>query len=386
LRGTLAEGGPWTYVTPMPRAQVSPNVRRLVVLLALSLAGCLARAEKPAARPAPREVEVLTLSASEVRDTGEYLASIISRQNVSIVSQVSGYVRRIAVRPGQAVKVGDTLVELDSRQEAAALESADAQQRAAVTAAELAARTAERTRSLHKEGLVTGQELDRAEADARAAEAQGRAAAARVAEQRVGVGFHVVRAPFAGTVGDVIARVGDFVSAATPLTSITQGATLELSVRLPPERARKVRPGTPVEVLDPAGKAILTTTIYFVAPEADARTQLVDVSAMFENTVGLRPSEMVRARIVYGKSQALVVPVLSIVRQSGQAFVYAVEQRGGGLVVARRPVTLGALTDQSYVVEKGLSPGDRIAVSSLQALRDGAPIVPKASVADAGAR
>jgi RND family efflux transporter MFP subunit len=370
----------------MLRAPVFRRMRRWVVPVALALTGCLARAEKSAPRPAPREVEVLTLSASTVRDTGEYLASVISRQNVSIVPQVSGYVRQIAVRPGQRVKVGDTLVELDSRQERAALESADAERRAAASAAELASRTAERTRSLHKEGLVAGQELDRAEADARAAEAQGKAAAARVAEQRVGVGFHVVRAPFEGTVGDVIARVGDFVSAATPLTSITQGATLELAIRIPPERARKLKPGTPVEVLDAEGNAALTTTIYFVAPEADPRTQLVDVSAVFENSIGLRPSEMVRARVVYGIGQALVVPVLSIVRQSGQAFVYAVEPRGGGLSVVRRPVTLGALAGQSYVVEKGLAPGDRIAVSSLQLLRDGAPIVPKASIPDAGAR
>jgi RND family efflux transporter MFP subunit len=370
----------------MPRALILKKMRRWVVPVALALSGCVARAEKPAPRPAPREVEVLTLSASSVRDTGEYLASVISRQNVSIVPQVTGYVRQIAVRPGQLVKVGDTLVELDSRQERAALDSAAAQQRAAASAAELALRTAERTRSLHKEGLVTGQELDRAEADARAAEAQGRAAAARVAEQRVGVGFHVVRAPFAGTVGDVIARVGDFVSATTPLTSITQGTTLELAIRIPTERARNVKPGAPVEVLDTRGNTLLSTTLSFVSPEADPRTQLVDVSAVFENTVGLRPSEMVRARVVYGTSQALVVPVLSIVRQSGQAFVYAVEQRGSALVVARRPVTLGALSDQSYVVEKGLSPGDRVAVSSLQALRDGAPIVPKASVADAGTR
>jgi RND family efflux transporter MFP subunit len=371
---------------PLLPVDQPPTGSRFVPCLALFLAGCVARAEKPAPSAAPREVEVLTLAPSTVRDTAEYLANVISRQNVSIVPQVSGYVRQILVKPGQRVKAGETLVELDSRQERAALESADAQQRAAGSAAELARRTAERTRSLHKEGLVASQELDRAEADAQAAEAQRRAAAARVAEQRVGVGFHVVRAPFAGTVGDVVTRVGDFVSAATPLTSITQGGTLELSIRIPPERARKVRPGTPVEVLDRDGKVLLETTIYFVAPEADPRTQLVDVSAAFENSVALRPSEMVRAQIVYGTAQALEVPVLSVVRQSGQAFVYGVEQRGQGLVVARRPITLGALAGQRYVVEKGLAPGDRIAVSSLQLLRDGAPIKAKIVLPDAGVR
>jgi RND family efflux transporter MFP subunit len=358
------------------------------LLAALGLGGCNAEAAKPKPGGAPREVEVLTVSPSPVRDTGEYLANVVSRRNVSIVPQVSGYIRQILVKPGQVVKVGDTLVELDSRQERAALESADAQQRAAASAEELAKRTAERTRSLHKEGLVTGQELDRAEAEAQAAEAQRRAAAARAAEERVGVGFHVVKAPFAGTVGDVVARVGDYVTASAPLTSITQGGTLELAIRIPTERARLARVGTPVELLGTDGKVVLTTSLYFVAPEADARTQLVDVSALFENTIGLRPSEMVRTRIVYGTKQALQVPVLSLVRQSGQAFVYAVEQKGTGTVVTRRPIGLGLHSDQSYVVEKGLAPGDRIAVSSLQYLRDGAPVKPRpaASAPDSNVR
>jgi len=368
-------------------ASLLVRLRRWVVLASAGLFGCVAQAEKRPLGAVPREVEVLTVSPSTVRDTGEYLASVVSRQNVSIVPQVSGYVRKVAVTPGQMVKVGDTLVELDSRQERAALESADARERAAASSEELARRTAERTRSLHKEGLVSGQELDRAEAEAQAAQAQVRAAAALASEQRVGVGFHVVKAPFAGTVGDVVARVGDFVTASSPLTSITQGGTLELVIRIPPERARLVRPGTPVEVLDADAKVKLATTLYFVAPEADPRTQLVDVSAIFQNSVGLRPSEMVRTRIVYGTSQALAVPVLSIVRQSGQAFVYAVEQRPAGLVVARRPISLGTLSDQSYVVEKGLVAGDRIAVSSLQFLRDGSPIIPKKPAAsDAGVR
>jgi RND family efflux transporter MFP subunit len=352
-------------------------LRRYVGLASWGLVGCVAQAEKRPPGAVPREVEVLTVSPSPVRDAGEYLASVVSRQNVSILPQVSGYVRKVLVRPGQEVKLGDTLVELDARAERAALESADAQQKAAASAEELARRTAERTRSLHKEGLVTGQELDRAEAEALAAKAQARAAAARTSEQRVGVGFHVVRAPFAGTVGDVIARVGDFVTATTVLTSITQGGTLELAIRIPPERARAARVGTPVEVLDAHGKVKLSTTLYFVAPEADPRTQLVDVSAIFQNSVGLRPSEMVRTRIVFGTSQALQVPVLSIVRQSGQAFVYGVEQRATGPVVMRRPIALGMLSDQSYVVEKGLAAGDRIAVSSLQLLRDGSRIIPK---------
>lgn len=346
------------------------------MLLGFCFLGCEARADKMPPPAPPRAVEVLTVTASEVRETGEYLGTIVSRQSVDILPQVTGYVRQILVKPGQEVKAGETLVELDSRQEVAALQSADAQQKAAASNEELAQRTFERTQLLFKEGLVSGQELDRAQAAAKAAQAEARAAAARVAQQRVALNFHAVRAPFAGTVGSVAVRVGDYLSPTTPLLSITQGSMLEVEVTIPPERARRVAPGTPIELLDSAGKVLLTTQAYFVAPRADPRTQLVEVNAVFENTVGLRPSELVRTRIVYGTSKALQVPVLSIVRQSGQPFVFAVEDKPSGPVVTRRPVTLGPVNEQRYVVTKGLAEGDRIAVSSLQALRDGAPIEP----------
>lgn len=63
-----------------------------------------------------------------------------------------------------------------------------------------------------------------------------------------------------------------------------------------------------------------------------------------------------------------------MVRQSGQPFALVVQDKGGQTVVERRPVQLGALGEMAYVVEAGLNEGDRVAVTSLQALRDGAPV------------
>ena len=65
-------------------------------------------------------------------------------------------------------------------------------------------------------------------------------------------------------------------------------------------------------------------------------------------------------------------------RQSGQPFVYAVKKKDDATIVSRVPVTLGALGEQSYVIESGLREGDVLAVSSLQSLRDGLPVRPKA--------
>jgi RND family efflux transporter MFP subunit len=352
-------------------------LKALVVLWGAALvAGAAGCSDKPAAKaaPPPREIEAVRLVPGEVRDTGEYLGTLVSRQNVTVLPQVAGYVRRIHVKPGQKVEAGAPLVDVDAREESAALESAEAQRSSAQVNLELARRTYTRTEALYKEGLASAQELERAQSQVEALEAASRVAAAQVSQRQVQLQDHVVRAPFAGTVGDVLARVGDFVAATTPLTSVAQADALEVSVAVPSERARALRPETPLEILDAQGKVLLTSPIFFVAPQADPRTQLVEVKAAFRNTVGLRPSELVRARLVYSTRSALQLPALAVVRQSGQPFALVVREKEGKTVVERRPVKLGALGDMAYVVEGGLQEGDRVAVSSLQALRDGAAV------------
>lgn len=351
--------------------------------------GCGSQAT-PKAAPPPREVDVLTLTPTETRDTGEYLGTLLSRQSVNVLPQVAGQIRRIHVSPGQKVEAGTPLLEVDARQESAALENAQAQRSSAQANLELARQTRERTEALYKEGLVSAQELERARSQAETAEAAARAASAQVEQRQVQLQFYVVRAPFAGTVGDVLVRVGDYVGSTTPLTSVAQADALEVSVAVPSTRARSLQPDTPLEVLDSKGQVLLTSTVFFVAPQADPRTQLVEVKAAFRNTVGLRPNELVRARLVYSTRRALQLPALAVVRQSGQPFAFVVQSKGEQTVVERRPITLGPLGEQAYVIESGLREGDRVAVSSLQALRDGAPVLPRpvphsvATMPDAG--
>jgi RND family efflux transporter MFP subunit len=349
----------------------------LVVVVTTALVGCGAAEQKKPPAPPPRPVDVLSVVPTAVRDTGDYLGNLLSRNSVTVLPQVSGYVKKIHIRPGQKVRAGDALVDIDARERTAVLESVVAQERSAQARLELAKQTVLRAEALSTEGLGSTQDLERARADLAAAEAAVTAVGAQIAQQQVQLQFATVRAAVAGTIGEVPVRVGDAVNPTTWLTTIAQAATLELGFGIPAERARKLAPNAIVEVLDSAGKVLLTTTLFYLAPQADAATQLVGVKAVFENTVGLRPGELVRARLVYSESEALQVPALSVVRQSGQAFVYVVGDKDGATVASRKPVQLGALGAQNYVVNSGLSSGERIVVSSLQAMRDGAAIAPR---------
>jgi len=330
----------------------------------------------PPVAAAPREVEVLVLAPSEVRDSAEYLGTSISRQSATVLPQVAGYVRDIEVRPGDRVETGDALLAIDSREEAAALDAARASLQSARARVELAKQTKKRVDDLVRSGAASREEVDLTDAGLREAIAAERQAAAEISQRKVQLQYHVVRAPVPGVVGDVAVRVGDHVDSTTVLTTLSQTSTIEVGIGVPTERAREIELGTPVELLDADGGVRATTSVFYVAPEADPSTQLVEVKANVTNDIGLRASEIVRARIVYSTRQALQIPLTAIVRQSGQAFAFVVADRDGQAVVERRPVQLGALGEAGYVVEDGVQAGDRVAISSIQMLRDGTPIVP----------
>ena len=317
----------------------------------------------------------MTIAPAPVRDTGEYLGSLLSRGSVTVLPQVAGYVRKIHVKPGEHVAAGTVLVEIDAREENAALTSAGAQAASARASLALARKQMSRAEQLNHDGVVSAQELDQRRADVDAAEAMVRAAGAEVSQRRVALSNNEVKAPVPGVIGDVAVRLGDYVTATTPLTTVAKANALELTVSVPAARARGLTAGAPIEILGEDGAVLVDSTAFFVAPEADARTQLVEIKATFDNTVGLRPNELVRARVVYRTGEAMQLPLVAVQRQSGQTFAFVVVQRNGQEVVERRPVELGEIGEGGYRIESGLAAGDRVAVTSLQMLRDGAPVV-----------
>ena len=353
----------------------------VLVLVVARAAACQPKSIAPPPAAPPVEIEVLTLAPSEVRDTGEYLGALLSRDSVTVMSEVAGYVRKIHVQPGERVEAQTPLVEVDARVDSAALDAVSAQADAARTTLALAIQTRDRTVALFDQGVIAAEELERKRSDVASAEAALRAVTAQVTQRRVQVQNHVIRAAVPGVIGAVPVRLGDYVAATTRLVAISAADALEITIAVPAARARGLAVGAPIELLGEDGAPLVSCTAFFVGPEADPRTQLVEVKAAFANRVGLRPSELVRARLIYGSRQALQVPLLAVVRQSGQAFALVVAERDGKLVVSQRLITLGRLGERGYVVEDGLEAGERIAVSSLQLLRDGSAVTVRTPVA-----
>jgi len=317
------------------------------------------------------------MKAAPVPQSTEYVATLQSRQSVTIQPQVEGFVTKIFAKSGDRVAAGAPLMEIDPRKQAATVHASEATHAAKLAALRLAEQQHQRVASLYAQGLSSKQDLDQAQSALDSARADSASSEAQVREENVNLGYYRVVAPSAGVVGDIPVRVGDRVTNATVLTTLDRAGGLEAYISVPVERAGNLKPGLPVEIVDDSGKTLARSRITFVAPRVSDDTQsILAKAAIDESGGGLRPAELVRARVVWSSAPGLTVPIVAVTRVNGQFFVFVVEGSEGRWVARQKPVKLGEMIGSDYVVESGLRPGDRVVTAGVQKIGDGAPVAP----------
>ena len=158
-------------------------------------------------------------------------------------------------------------------------------------------------------------------------------------------------APAEGIVGDIEIRQGDRVTPSTLITTIDAPEGLEAYINVPLERATDLRRGLTVELLDTDGNVIAANPITFIAPRADDATQSMLVKATLRQMPPtIRVMQYVRARIVWSNEPALAMPVVAVNRISGQYFVFVAEQGEKRFVARQKPVTVGDVIGEDYIV------------------------------------
>jgi RND family efflux transporter MFP subunit len=325
----------------------------------------------------PADVKVVTLAPREVPRSSEFIATIRSQSSTTIQPQVEGFVTRIFVRAGDRVRRGQPLVQIDPDKQRASVASLEATRAARQADVEYAAQQLARMRKLVEAGAVSRQEVEQAETAHRTAEAQLNAVASQIRESQVELGYYRVTAPSDGIVGEIPVRQGDRVTQATEITTIDRANGLEAYVSVPLERATDLRPGLPVELLDGDGEVIASNPITFVAPRADDETQSVLVKAQLRDPpTTLRVMQYVRSRIVWSREPSLTVPVVAVNRISGQYFVFVAESdpQSKATIARQKPVEVGQIVGEDYLVRGGLDAGERVIVSNVQKLGNGVPV------------
>ena len=325
--------------------------------------------------PPPMKVSSVVLAPKPIDDASEFIATVRSLRSSTVQPEVDGVVTRIFVKSGDRVALGAPLVQIKPDKQQATVRSTEANRAGVEADVQYWQQQVKRLEALVTAGAISRQEFDQAQNSLRAAQAKLDALNAQVREQQVELQYYRVTAPQAGVIGDIAIRPGDRVTTATMITTIDENSALEAYIQVPLDRAPSLRLGLPVQILDAEGKVAATNPITFVAPRVDDSTQTVLVkSALRQAPAATRTQQFLRTRIVWRSVQGLTVPITAVTRINGKYFCYIVEKTDKGSVARQRPIEVGDLIGNDYVVQSGLSAGERLIVSGIQKIGDGAPV------------
>jgi len=353
-----------------------------LILMGLAVAGC----KKPAAPTGPGAgmqglpVQTVAVTLAPVAQSSEYVATIKSRRSATILPQVNGILTQILVRSGDHVKAGQTLMEIDPRQQQATVDSQRATERQKKALFDYNTVELERQHKLFDAGVTSRDTFDQEQQAYQNAKADYESAQELRKTQEQLLAYYTIKAPFDGVVGDIPVHVGDFASpqSAQPmLTTVDENKDLEAYIYVPTERSSEVRMGLDVELTDNSGKVLEKSKIDFISPEVDSTLQGILVKAPVQSGAEiLRNAQLVKARVVWSTKPMAVVPVLAVTRQGGLPFVYVMQQQNGHFTATQRAVTLGDTVGNQYSISSGLSAGDKVIVSGTQFLVNGMPVIP----------
>jgi len=377
----ILRGSPSSYERKVPeRASASAAAMALAVSAVFAGAvGCgktSAGGDAAAGAMQAMPVQVQVAKTQKIPDETEYLSILKSRHSSIINPQVEGYITKIFVKSGDRVKPGEPLLQIDPLKQQATVSSQEATRVAQAANLNYARVQLDRQKRLYEAGVTPKQDLDNAQTTDDAALAQLNSLEQAVTSQQVELHYYTVAAPSNGIVGDIPVRVGDRVQVTTLLTTVDEPGPVEAYIYVPADRARNLRVGVPVHLVDTAGKDLADSKITFISPQVDTDTQTVLAKATVQNSRDtLRISQQVRAQLIWGTHEGTVIPILSVTRINGEFFAFLSEKENGKTVARQKLLKVGDTVGNDYAVEDGLKAGDHIIVSGLQFLHDGAPVM-----------
>jgi multidrug efflux system membrane fusion protein len=324
-------------------------------------------------RPQPPIVVAMTTAQSET--VPRFLAgigTIAAVHQVTVAPQVGGMITRILFQPGQSVKAGDPLVQLDDAPEQGDLKNYEAQARYdAVTLR-------------RNQELLARQAAPQATVDQN--QSQLDQANANIAKTKALIAQKLILAPFAGRLGVRQVEVGQYVGPGTALVTLTDLSRLYVNFTLPEQNAAALAPGQEIEFnVDAYPGERFTARIDAIEPQISADTRTIRLQAVTENPdEKLLPGMFANVRVVLAPQPDVVtVPETAVentlygdsvflVRQDG------VDTKGEPVLKAKRvPVKPGEHFNGRVAILNGLKPGDRVvALGQNKVLFDGATVTP----------
>lgn len=343
-----------------------PSRYTLSLLVVASVAlttGCAKKAATKSASPTAaseqrQPVEVTNVTRRDLVESLSLIGSLAANESAQLRAEIAGQVRWVQFQEGDHVTKDQVLVKID-----------DSELRAQLAQAEAAFHLAELNLK-RSENLTEAKSMSQAEADR--IRSEHASAEAALSLLRVRLAKTEIKAPFDGTVGSRSVSPGDYITAATVITTLDDLSRMKIEFQVPERFLAKVTPGAKFVVTARTDASAATSTrqipgeVYFVSSTIDRATRASQVKGFLsEGTKDLRPGMFANVSLVLAvRKNALTVPEGAILTTPRGTQVIVVRDNQGDKVAEFVNVKLGLRS-------KGLAEVEAINAE----LPDGQPVV-----------
>jgi len=326
-------------------------------------------AEGAAYQPPPEAVTTIVAAQGEWPSTLNAIGTLAAVRGVTVSADQAGIIDQILFDSGQAVREGQVLVVLDTRQEQAQLAAVEAHR-------SLARLNFNRMQDLLDQRVVSRAEYDSASAESRQSDA-------RVGEVSAAIERKTIRAPFAGVLGIRQVNKGQYLAGGDPVVPLQILDPIYVNFGVPQQAIGAVRVGRTVRITsDTVNSVAVDGRVTAVDSVVDPTTRNIQVQATLANRGGpLRPGMFVQTTVALGGGQSVIALPASAVNYApygDSVFVVSDLKDDKGRAyrgVRQQIVTLGATRGDQIAVLSGIKPGDEVVTSGVFKLHNGAAVV-----------
>jgi RND family efflux transporter MFP subunit len=299
--------------------------------------------------------------------------SLRAVNQVSVKARIPGDIREVLVREGEAVKAGQVLVRMDTRDYQARLDQARGALQAARGQLDIATKSRDNNKALLDKGFISKNAFDNASSQYDIARANVESARGALDVAEKALGDTVIRTPIAGLVSSRMVQPGEKVSADNRLLDVVDLSQMEMEASVPASDIGNVALDQEVQVKVEGLSKPFIGKVARINPATQAGSRSIYVYVQVDNPQGaLRVGMFGEAQLTMEKKTGvLTVRQSAVQKDGGQPFVYAIES--GKLV--RKPVAQGMHGDNgsgdAVEITSGLDNGAQIIKTNLGTLRTG---------------
>jgi membrane fusion protein (multidrug efflux system) len=338
-----------------------------------------------AQQPTIPTVSVITAEKRPVTESVRFVGRIQAIERVDVRARVTGYLDDVLFKDGDLVKVGTPLYRIEKGPFEAAVEQAKAAKLRAQALLENATLQLQRAEELLKTSATSIAVRDERLASQKAAQGDLTAAEAALKTAEINLAYTDINSPIDGRIGRTAVTRGNVVGPdsgvlTTIVSSDPMYVTFPVSQR---EFIRIFPPGKDRQTAINNSKAVVQLSngpvyqhagkIDFIDVKVDQATDTVAMRATLPNPDGrLVDGQLVQVSVEGDKpEERIVVPQAALIADQQGIYVFIVED---GKAAIRR-VKVGQTVGGSIIITEGLNGGELVAITGLQGLRPGLPVM-----------